>query len=341
MELLNVINRTITEGTTIAGGGGGTAFTADKTDRISAQVNITLGAPTAKAVASGTAEVQTLTFLDQASTGNLDYVVIAAADGTTYAVAMRKTGVASPTGAKWTAIPAANKAIADISAATTAAEVAAAAELALDAITGLTGKIITDDSAADGTMLLTGVESGPAANPDPENADDSGAGTIAGVETTPGVLGDISVANDTFIEVAHGYATGLKGQVSTSTTLPGGVVAVTDYWIIKIDADTFKLASSLENALAGTPLVITSIGVGNQTFTPTALAGGSVKMQQSIDGGVTWFDMTSPAAQNVTAAGSFLFPIPNRTSHEYRPYLVTTAGQLVLVDVDVFGIGPT
>lgn len=69
---------------------------------------------------------------------------------------------AEPTGAIWTAIPANKKGQADISGATTAANVAAIFETAFDALTGFTSVVTSDDTAADGTMLMTAVVDGPA-----------------------------------------------------------------------------------------------------------------------------------------------------------------------------------
>lgn len=133
------------------------------------------------------AEIAELTFLAKAGTANADYLIISAQDGTQYACAADLTGSsAAPTGTGWAAIPAANKAQADLAAASTAADVAAAFETALNAITGFSAKITTDDNAADGTLLLTQVEAGACVDPVPYNDDDSGPGTIVVSITTPG-----------------------------------------------------------------------------------------------------------------------------------------------------------
>ena len=97
-------------------------------------------------------------------------------------------GVASqtPTGAIWTA--ATHKGLADLSSDTSAANVAARVETALNLLTGLTDAITTDDTAADGTMTLTQILGAPTTNPVPKSFDDAGAGTITGVQTTGGVL---------------------------------------------------------------------------------------------------------------------------------------------------------
>lgn len=281
-------------------------------NRVSLQIVYTALSVSAKAFASGTAEVQTLTFDTFANTNDGDYVILEDTDANQYAVALDKTGSTVPSGAKWAAIDAANKAIADISSGvTTAAEVAAAAETALNTISGFSSIITTDDTAADGTMQLTWTESGPVADPDPEAEDDGGPGSISGVEDTAGVAGDVGVASNEITETAHGYVTGLLGQMTTSDTLPGGLSTSTDYYIIVVDANTYKLATSKANADAGTAIDITSIGVGNQTFTPTTF-GGSFDLQGSVDfsrdpsgatkNAGTWTSI--PLSPTISASGS-------------------------------------
>lgn len=79
---------------------------------------------------------------------------------------------------------------------------------------------------------------------------------------------DVDTSNDEIDSTDHGYYTGLKVQVSSSNTLPTGLSASTDYWVINIDSDSFRLATSLANALAGTDIDITGAGTGTMTVTP-------------------------------------------------------------------------
>lgn len=71
-----------------------------------------------------------------------------------------------------------------------------------------------------------------------------------------------------FTAATHGFKTGDGPfQVSNSGgALPTGLAAVTDYWVIRIDANTFYLATSLALALAGTFLTISTNGTGTQTI---------------------------------------------------------------------------
>lgn len=104
------------------------------------------------------------------------------------------------------------------------------------------------------------------------------------------VDGDVDVADDEITLTAHGYYTGLVGQLTTTGTLPAGLALTTDYYIIVIDEDTVSLASSLEDAIAGTAVDITAAaGTGTHTFTPAAL---------STDNALTY-----------TASGSLTLPV--------------------------------
>jgi hypothetical protein len=73
--------------------------------------------------------------------------------------------------------------------------------------------------------------------------------------------------------VAHGYATGAKGQFTTTGSLPTGVSTSHDYWIIKTSDSAFQVADSMALAIAGTAIDISAEGSGNHTFTPVASAG--------------------------------------------------------------------
>lgn len=53
---------------------------------------------------------------------------------------------------------------------------------------------------------------------------------------------------------SHGLATGDSIYLTTTGALPTGLSANTRYWVIKNDANTFWLATSLANALAGTKI---------------------------------------------------------------------------------------
>lgn len=108
------------------------------------------------------------------------------------------------------------------------------------------------------------------------------------------VDGDVVTGTDRITITAHAFpTTGLKVAATTSGVLPGGLSA-TNYYVIVVDANTIKLASSLANAQAGTAVDITSAaGGGTHTLTPAALAGATITL------------LKSNSYDPVTASGTF------------------------------------
>lgn len=146
-------------------------------------------------------------------------------------------------------------------------------------------------------------------------------------------------ATDICTATAHGYLTGLKVQVSNSGgALPTGLSGSTDYYVIKINANTFYLASSLVNAQAGTQIDITGAGSGTQTVTATAIAGASVKLQGSMDNS-NWADLPITATGDATKSGTItttanFFLGENSLNVNYiRAYYTLTAGQLTVSQI--------
>jgi len=73
---------------------------------------------------------------------------------------------------------------------------------------------------------------------------------------------------DQLTRTAHGLETG-DGPVRTSNSggaLPAGLATATDYYVVKLDADHFRLATSRASAIAGVAVDITSNGTGTQTL---------------------------------------------------------------------------
>jgi hypothetical protein len=243
-----------------------------------------------------------------------------------------------PTGAIWTAVAAANKDSVDVTGLADAAAVAAAVELALNALTGFTDVITTDDTAADGTMTLTQVEPGAVTNPVVKSTADAGAGSITGVQTTGGVAG-VNLGSNTAYSAAHGMYTGLLGRLTTGTTLPAGLSLATDYYLIKVNANEYKFATTLENALAGTAVNITNRGTGTHTFTPTALSA-STKLQKSNDG-TNWVDVHDDEvlgganSQTISADGAVFWIIPDAGWRYVRQSVTLAAGQLTMTTAAV------
>lgn len=300
---------------------------------------ITGANPGVKTFISGTFEVQTLTFPTKAGATAGDYIKIFDQSGTAWAVALNKTGSSpAPTGAIWTAIPAGKKSNVDISGATTAADVAALIVTALNALTGFTAVITLVDNA-DGTITDTQLVPGPTTNPIPKNADDSGAGSITGVEATPGVASNVNITSDTVTVVAHGYTTGVK-EALTGATLPAGLSA-TNYFMIVVDANTLKFATSQANVLAGTAVDITDYGTGTHTMTPATALAGTIKLQKNNEPATLtpiWFDIVS-SSQAFSAAGSLNWALTDVGFRSLQAVVTTTSGTvLVSIRINAKGV---
>lgn len=68
------------------------------------------------------------------------------------------------------------------------------------------------------------------------------------------------------LTVATQFSTGQEVQFSTTGTLPAPLVAATSYYVIRVDATHIRIATSYANAVAGTYIDITTVGVGTQTI---------------------------------------------------------------------------
>lgn len=151
---------------------------------------------------------------------------------------------------------------------------------------------------------------------------------------------DIDNATDTFTSVAHGYTTGVKGQFTTSSALPAGLSLGVDYFAIVTGANTLKFATSLANALAGTPVVdITTNGTGNQTFTPTAIAATVMVQRSNVPGVLAssyvynandFTDIATPVA--VSASGTTWIEETDPTYLGFVLKYAITAGRLSAVN---------
>lgn len=119
---------------------------------------------------------------------------------------------------------------------------------------------------------------------------------------------DVIVAADTITEAGHGMQTGDGPiRVSSSTTLPAGLAAATDYWVIRVDDNTIKLATSKANALAGTAINITDQGTGTHTLTRDVKVAKDLGTQGGI---VEWLAQgVKPAAMRtaLVAAADSIF----------------------------------
>ena len=130
-----------------------------------------------------------------------------------------------------------------------------------------------------------------------------------------------------FFKAAHGLTTGLKVQATTAGTLAVPLALATDYYVIKIDADYFALATSFANAVAGTKIAITNVGVTSTTLTPVALSGASVTFRKSNDE-TNWIGVQT--ATSITADGTVMIEQANVSYRYFKAVKALTAGYVDL-----------
>lgn len=79
---------------------------------------------------------------------------------------------------------------------------------------------------------------------------------------------NVNLSTETITLPGHGFPTGLPVRISNQNflNLPAPLSASTTYYIIRVNANSLRLASSSANALAGTPINLTTAGFGIQTI---------------------------------------------------------------------------
>lgn len=97
---------------------------------------------------------------------------------------------------------------------------------------------------------------------------DTGSGTLSLALTE--VVGTVDTTANTFRKAGHGftgYEYGNRVRIyNVGGALPAPLQEKTDYWLVKIDADSFKFATSYANAMAGITLDLTTAGTGTQNL---------------------------------------------------------------------------
>lgn len=131
----------------------------------------------------------------------------------------------------------------------------------------------------------------------------------------------VANATETFTAVAHGMATGDGPYRLTNSGggLPTGTAVDTNYWIIKLTDDTFQLASSYANAIALTPVAITTDGTGTHTVRRTL---NDVLVALLVD------RLNSVVGKNYTAA-----QVPGAGDTDTFTVTGTTAGDWFSIEV--------
>lgn len=119
-------------------------------------------------------------------------------------------------------------------------------------------------------------------------------------------VGDVNTATDAITEPLHGMTTGNGPfRLSTTGTLPTGTgIAVdTNVFVIVVDANTYKLATTKANALATTAIDITAAGSGTHTLRRAqndVIIAQLVQGVAAVPGFTTTFSVTQVAGAGET-----------------------------------------
>ena len=146
--------------------------------------------------------------------------------------------------------------------------------------------------------------------------------TVAGPTARTLATSNVSLANDTFTLTGHNMRTGTSvtynSQGGTNLAQNSGNIADdTELFVIRVDDDTIKLATSLSNAQAGTAIDMTggSSNVGNNSQT---LTGTTATATASVSGGIV-------TGITVTAVGSDYQTTPAITVEAPKMTIPTSA----------------
>ena len=168
------------------------------------------------------------------------------------------------------------------------------------------------------------------------NAAVGGSPACGSISVTQGGVNGVKPSTDEIYSAAHGYATGTAVTIASDGSpqdVPAGLAIATTYYVINVDTNHFKLASSLANAKAGTAINITDGGTGTHTITGTALNTAAITLQGSNDG-TNWVNV-SGASQTVdnpaSAADDFIWSIVDPAVRYYRVNMPIASGQLNVV----------
>lgn len=153
----------------------------------------------------------------------------------------------------------------------------------------------------------------------PVDITDAGSGTIdvdGAAVNEAFAAAEVNDTDDELTLAAHGAVTGygpvrfaLTGDASA---LPDGLAVLTDYWLIRVDDNTVKVATSFANAIAGTAIDLLDTG--------TPGTGGYTCIRAAVND-----DFTDA---NVTATDGLLTAADHGKDTGFGPVRLTTSGTL-------------
>lgn len=120
----------------------------------------------------------------------------------------------------------------------------------------------------------------------------NGSASVGDTTMTNGLASKVDLATEIITIANHGYGTGADVLYSTAgVNTITGLTNQTTYYVIKVNYDQLKLASSRANAAAGTAVNLTA-QAGGQTFTLTPVARtGNPSFKWQVSNNSTYFDL--------------------------------------------------
>ena len=199
-----------------------------------------------------------------------------------------------------------------------------------------------EDGVSTATEVKTAIDAYPAAaalvNITVTGTGSNAQNITAATPLTGGVNSEIDVTANTLTIPSHGYIAGPCGQLTTTGTLPATLATGTDYYVIVVDANKIKLATTLAYALAGTAVNITDEGIGVGTYTPSAISGSTIKLQASNDE-ISWIDIAS-TSQNITGTSEYMWNVTDAAYGYVRAYVTIGTGLIdMAASINCKGIG--
>jgi microcystin-dependent protein len=108
-----------------------------------------------------------------------------------------------------------------------------------------------------------------------------GRGGVADQAVLPAA---VNITSNEITVTSHQYGrTGFRVRVSSSGTIIGGLAVNTNYYVIIVNSNTIKLATTRANAIIGTAIDLTSQGTGTHTITQAE--GGDFSSRTAINNG--------------------------------------------------------
>ena len=98
-----------------------------------------------------------------------------------------------------------------------------------------------------------------------------------------GTVSAVTTGSDSLTINSHPFNVGERVYITTTATLPGGLSALTEYFIIDTDVNTIKLATTKANAVGGTAIDLTSTGSGTIVVEHTKYLEASGNGLLSVD----------------------------------------------------------